>query len=83
MLASFCELLSAGFYMFFLEKAYSVILVSTIHRYRQYEKNTQMLRFHGAMWDRAGVTGEACTYVYLYWFTFIILRPARMAASQK
>ena len=25
---------------------------------------------------RAGVTGEACTYVYLYWFTFIIVRPA-------
>ena len=26
---------------------------------------------------RAGVTGEACTYVYLYWFTFIIVRPAQ------
>ena len=26
---------------------------------------------------RAGVTGEACTYVYLYWFTFIMMvRPA-------
>ena len=25
----------------------------------------------------AGVTGEACTYVYLYWFTFIIVRPAQ------
>ena len=24
-----------------------------------------------------GVTGEACTYVYLYWFTFIIVRPAQ------
>ena len=26
---------------------------------------------------RAGVTGEACTYVYLYWFMFIIVRPAQ------
>ena len=26
---------------------------------------------------RAGVAGEACTYVYLYWFTFIIVRPAQ------
>ena len=26
---------------------------------------------------RAGVTGEACTYVYMYWFTFIIVRPAQ------
>ena len=26
---------------------------------------------------RAGVTGEACTYVYLYWFTFIIVQPAQ------
>ena len=51
------------------------------------KKNTRMLRFQVpcgiVRWQtsfsgaRAGVTGEACTYLYLYWFTFIIVRPAQ------
>ena len=32
---------------------------------------------------RAGVTGEACTYVYLYWFTFIIVRPVQWQPRKK